>query len=831
MHTTSSTTGNTISTDATSSDVAATPGLFEVYFAEFLTAEGKVSRGTVMVDSGSDTDYVRHGFAQELGLTGEPHVCQIKVVDMEYRTVETAKYVLSVVDNGGETHTIAAQGLKSITTLPPDPDLSPLIPLLGEASSAIEHRPQGRIDVLLGLKSSKLHGKCERDWDNLRLLRSRLGSGWAIRGTHPSLQFPGLDMRPSYSAELHAVRSSAGCPPSQSNTFHIVTSLGRAAEFHELAELGATPAPACERCSGCTDCTFRRKKLSREDQEVVNRMEATLQVDKLTGVMSGGYPWKPCVVKMRNNRDQAEKIQAAIEKHMLRAGTHEEFCDEVVKSIQDGRVRELSDDEMSRWHGPVHYVPVFAVLKLESISTRVRVVSNSALRNTHARLSLNDCMWPGPNALADLLDCLIFWRGVETAIMMDLSKAYQAIHTSDMELHLRRFLFRRRTHEAWKTFGYTRANFGDLAAGLMLEIGKRRVANLGQAIDPQAAQQLRDKSYVDDSILGGSPDEVARMRGERTEDGYTGTVGQILALGALSIKFMAVSGSNDSHEKEQLGGKCLGVGYEIEEDVVVLRLDPCFYAKKAKSSDQSRDVIVLQDCDIGTLQAGKLFFSRRHALSMVMGLYDPLGLVGPALVAGKLLLRRLYAPDYVTSWDQDLPCEEKQRWASWFRSIKAAEKAVFPRATRPKNAVGLPRMAGFCDSSEVAMCAAIYVIWETKDAGTSSQLLLAKCRVAPLLGMTVPRGELQSLTILTRLQLVAAEAFPVRFQSISSFTDSMCTLGALEKMSTTLKPYFGNRVSEILHLRTQLETLTDLLPPVHHVPGVGNPADIGTREM
>ena len=31
-------------------------------------------------------------------------------------------------------------------------------------------------------------------------------------------------------------------------------------------------------------------------------------------------------------------------------------------------------------------------------------------------------------------------------------------------------------------------------------------------------------------------------------------------------------------------------------------------------------------------------FTRRQALSMVMALYDPLGLVGPALVTGKLLL-------------------------------------------------------------------------------------------------------------------------------------------------------------------------------------------------
>ena len=128
-----------------------------------------------------------------------------------------------------------------------------------------------------------------------------------------------------------------------------------------------------------------------------------------------------------------------------------------------------------------------------------------------------------------------------------------------------------------------------------------------------------------------------------------------------------------------------------------------------------------------------------------------------------------------------------------------------------------------------AMCAALYVIWDTRDSGISSRLLMAKCRVAPLLRMTIPRGEIQSLTILTRLLLVAAEAFPERFSSISSFTDSMCMVGALNKMSTALKPYFGNCVSEIHHIRKQLAELTDSLPPVHHVPGDGNPADIGTR--
>ena len=424
------------------------------------------------------------------------------------------------------------------------------------------------------------------------------------------------------------------------------------------------------------------------------------------------------------------------------------------------------DEEIESWHGPAHYITTFVVVKPDSISTKTRVVSNSALRNVISKLSLNDCMWPGPNALCDLLDCLIFWRSVEVAIIMDLRKAYQVIHTSDMELHLRRFMFRRSPHDPWRTYGFTRATFGDLTAGLMLEVAKRRFIDLGAPIDPIAAKQLNDFTYVDDSVLGGKKEDVDRMRGTRDGGIYSGTVAQILSKGAMTVKFMAVMGSNDPVEESQLGGKNLGVGYKIREDVICFQLRPCYHSGKPASSDVVRQVTLLGPKEVAQLRKGVHSFTRRQALSMVMGVYDPLGLLSLALILGKILLRRLYAPEVVKGWDQELPTTEKKLWGNWFTTLLETDEITFPRLTHPLDAVGPPRLAGFCDASMLAVSVAVYVVWKNCRGEPISRILMGKCCVAPLLGLTIPRGELQLLTILHHLVLVIVEAFPVCFASI-----------------------------------------------------------------
>ena len=136
---------------------------------------------------------------------------------------------------------------------------------------------------------------------------------------------------------------------------------------------------------------------------------------------------------------------------------------------------------------------------------------------------------------------------------------------------------------------------------------------------------------------------------------------------------------------------------------------------------------------------------------------------------------------------------------------------------------------GFGDASASATCVVIYVVWTDGNGVHHPRVLTGRCRVAPLLGATIPRGELQALVILHRLIAVVVETFPFRFRSISTFSDSLCSIGAMAKPSSGLRPYFANRVLEVLRLRELLQADTSDLAPISHVPGSDNPADIGTR--
>ena len=242
-----STSGGTANTGSAVSNCGSMPPrqpcLYKVYSVAVPSSQGQREVGTVLVDPGSDTDYIRHDYARRLGLQGVPYSYFLKVVDSEYVLKKSARYEFDLVDKDGETHCVSVLGLETIMTLPDKPDLSPLLPLLDGVPVEVLDRPKGQVDILLGLCSSSLHAWTVREWGNLRLMESRFGCGWILRGSHELLKFPSTSLRPVWSAEDQAMLTAVDKPPEKYSVFHGSTGLAYDQGFSELNELGTTPAP------------------------------------------------------------------------------------------------------------------------------------------------------------------------------------------------------------------------------------------------------------------------------------------------------------------------------------------------------------------------------------------------------------------------------------------------------------------------------------------------------------------------------------------------------------------------------------------------------------
>ena len=200
------------------------PGLYEVYLAPVHPSgedQERTCPGMILIDPGSDTNFIRHEFARSLGLQGQPCSFRLKVVDREVRSLETTQYQVEVEDKDGQRHLVDTMGLETITVLPPDPDLNPIQHLVAGYPEAVLQQPQGEVDMLLGLKNSSLHGCLEQAWGDLWLLRAPLGCGWSLRGCHPDLQYPTPRLPPSLSAAAYVMQQPNIETTPESNVFHI----------------------------------------------------------------------------------------------------------------------------------------------------------------------------------------------------------------------------------------------------------------------------------------------------------------------------------------------------------------------------------------------------------------------------------------------------------------------------------------------------------------------------------------------------------------------------------------------------------------------------------
>ncbi|XP_043506296.1 uncharacterized protein LOC122526811 [Frieseomelitta varia] len=128
---------------------------------------------------------------------------------------------------------------------------------------------------------------------------------------------------------------------------------------------------------------------------------------------------------------------------------------------------------------------------------------------------------------------------------------------------------------------------------------------------------------------------------------------------------------------------------------------------------------------------------------------------------------------------------------------------------------------GFCDASEKAYGACVYLKSTDQVGRTSVHLICSKSRVAPLKSQTLLRLELCAAVLLTKVVTDTVKALKMPLEPAILWTDSMIVLHWIKTPLHLLKTFVSNWVAQIQQ-RTQFSQW-------RHVPSQHNPADILSR--
>ena len=199
--------------------------------------------------------------------------------------------------------------------------------------------------------------------------------------------------------------------------------------------------------------------MSLREQYEYEVMQQNVTYDELQKVFRVKYPFLEDPSILTNNINQVTKIALREEKKLVREGLLDAFNNEFDNMIRHGALVELTKESMAAGTGPVHYTSLQHIVKPDSPTTPIRIVSNSSLPDRNGN-SFNSIMMKGPNALSDQRDVVSRWRTYESALSTDLTKAYFSMETGEVGPHTRRVVWRYgKLDEHWRHFGYTTVSF------------------------------------------------------------------------------------------------------------------------------------------------------------------------------------------------------------------------------------------------------------------------------------------------------------------------------------------------------------------------------------
>lgn len=272
--------------------------------------------------------------------------------------------------------------------------------------------------------------------------------------------------------------------------------------------------------------------------------------------------------------------------------------------------------EMSR-SKPTYYLPHHPVFKAGSSTTKVRVVfdGSAAAPSGH---SLNDLLLKGPKVQPDISKILWRFRFHQVAITADIAKMYRQVVVASEDRDLQRILYRSSPDELLQEYRLKTVTYGTKSASFL---STRCLVQLAKECnDMPIKRMVMQDFYVDDLISGGSTEDQCFTF-------YEGLQALLDSAGFHLRKWCSNSPS-------------------LLKRIPDAQEDPNYMVKLSEEDVISTLGLLWQpftDCFKFAIKdwSSPPCMTKRTLLSDVNSIYDPIGLIVPVLIKGKIFIQQL----------------------------------------------------------------------------------------------------------------------------------------------------------------------------------------------
>ena len=447
----------------------------------------------------------------------------------------------------------------------------------------------------------------------------------------------------------------------------------------------------------------------------------------------------------------------------------------------------------------VHYLPWRGIMKEDSATTKLRLVMDASAKTSASAVSLNQCLYQGPNMILNLAKCLIRFMLKRFRCVADIEKAFLRIIIAVEDRDVLRFFWPQDPSDPRSKlieYRWKAVLFGSISSPFILaSVLKRLITDTSST---QYTKEALLKGIYVDNLFHSDDSE------EKLVNFFTEARG-ILSKGNFNLREW---GSNSTlvrnvAEKEgvlfnQANIGALGLWWSQLEDK--------FQYKKNFKWNQKH--------------------TKRSVLSFTNAVFDPLNWLCPIHIQNRLFIRNLWAKKYL--WDKDFAKEQDlvERWAYLRQQcFSAVGLEVELNVLITENT----QVHVFCDASTQAYGAVLYLVTPACDQCPHGQIKMikAKGKIVPIdknpTEDSMPRWELGSILIAANLMVFVLDAVPsLEIKEATIWNDNKAALSWCSQLEIK-DTYVHNRVVDI---RKKCPNAV-----IKYVPTADNPADIITRDI